>query len=509
MNAELFSQVLGNLFTLQTILALFAGVVGGIIVGSLPGLSATMAVALLVPVTFGLEPVAGLTMLAAIYTAALYGGSISSILIHTPGTPASAATALDGYQMTKKGLGAKAIGVSTVSSMIGGFISALFLLFLAPPLAKISLWFSSPEYFLIAIFGLTIIGSLAGKSMAKGLASGVIGLLIGTVGIDILTGYPRFTFGSTTLQGGVAMVPAMIGLFSLSQVMMQREPKTKQKKLKKASISGRVLPTMKEFKRIFKTIIRSSGIGTFVGMLPGAGGDIGSWVGYNEAKRFSKNKDKFGTGIIEGVAAPESANNAVTGGALIPLLTLGIPGSSTTAVLLGGLLIQGLQPGHQLFTTHAGVTYSVIFGFLLANILMGIIGLLGAKFFVKASSISDKILGPIIVALCIVGAYAINNNFFDVWVMVFFGFIGYLMRKIGFHPAPVILGMILGPIAEKGFRQSLVLAKGDLLSYYFTRPICLILIILILLSVLTPMVTKLMKKRKEQKMNLGDEENLA
>ncbi|WP_408007983.1 tripartite tricarboxylate transporter permease [Pseudalkalibacillus sp. A8] len=506
MSADLFNEVIHNLLSLQTIVAIFLGVIGGIIVGSLPGLSATMAVALLIPVTFGMEPVAGLTMLTAIYTSALYGGSISAILIHTPGTPASAATSLDGYQMTLKGQGAKAIGVATVSSMIGGTISALALLFLAPPLSKISLAFSAPEYFLIAVFGLTIIGSLASKSVAKGLTAGVVGLLIGAVGVDILTGYPRFTFGSISLESGVSLVPAMIGLFSLSQVMIQAENrgKPKQQKISKDKMSGKVLPTMKEFKSIWVTILRSSGIGTFVGMLPGAGGDIGSWVGYNEAKRFSKNKEKFGTGCIEGVAAPESANNAVTGGALIPLLTLGIPGSSTTAVLLGGLMIQGLVPGHELFTTNANITYSVIIGFIIASILLGVIGLAGARWFVKISGVSESLLAPIIIGLCVVGSYAINNNLFDVWIMVIFGVIGYFMRKTGFHPAPVILGMILGPIAENGMRQSMLMAKGDLLSYYLGRPICVVLIILTIISLFTPLFMKWWEKKEAGKPAMAD-----
>ncbi|WP_028783848.1 tripartite tricarboxylate transporter permease [Thalassobacillus devorans] len=506
MNAEILGQVVQNLLSFQTIVALFLGVFGGIIIGALPGLSATMAVALLVPVTFGMEPVAGLTMLTAIYTSALYGGSISAILIHTPGTPASAASALDGYQMTLKGQGAKAIGMATVSSMIGGTISALALLFLAPPLSKISLAFSAPEYFLIAVFGLTIIGSLAAKSMVKGLAAGVIGLLIGVIGVDILTGYPRFTFGSMSLESGISLVPAMIGLFSLSQVMIQAENRGKKsKKISADAMSGRVLPTKKEFKSVWVTILRSSGIGTFVGMLPGAGGDIGSWVGYNEAKRFSKNKEKFGTGCIEGVAAPESANNAVTGGALIPLLTLGIPGSSTTAVLLGGLMIQGLVPGHELFTTHANITYSVIFGFIIASLLLGVIGLLGARFFIKISGVSEKILAPIIIGLCVVGSYAINNNIFDVWVMVAFGLIGYLIRKTGFHPAPIILGMILGPIAENGLRQSMLMAKTDLLTYYFTRPISVVLIALTVISLFSPLVMKWWEKRNAGNMEETEE----
>src|SRR5690625_2890713 len=492
MTPELLVEVMKTLLTFEVMAALVMGVVGGIIIGSLPGLSSTMGVALLIPVTFGMTPVAGLVMLTAIYTSAMYGGSLSSILIHTPGTPAAAATAIDGYKLTQKGLGAKAVGVATISSMIGGFFSALVLLFLAPPLAKISLAFSAPEYFLIAIFGLTIIGSLASKSMVKGLASGVIGLVIGTVGVDVLTGYPRFTFGNSFLESGISLVPALIGLFSLSQVMIQMEggldKKESDESKKSKGFTGKVLPTKKEFKMISPTIARSSGIGVVAGMLPGAGGDIGSWIGYNEAKRFSKNKDEIGTGHIEGVAAPEAANNAVTVGALIPLLTLGIPGSSTTAVLLGGLTIQGLIPGHTLFTEHADITYSVIIGFLIANILMGIIGLTAARFFIKASQAPMVILSPIIVILCVVGSYAINNNIIDIWIMLVFGLIGYFLRKTGFHPAPIIIGMILGPIAESGLRQSLVLSKGDYIMYFLSRPASVVLIILIVMAFLSPVL---------------------
>lgn len=498
MNAALLADVLANLLTFQVLAAITLGVVGGIVIGALPGLSGTMGVALLIPVTFGLEPVAGLAMLASIYTAATYGGSISAILINTPGTPAGAATALDGYQMTRNGEGAKALGVSAIASMVGGTISALVLLFVVPPLSRITLAFSAPEFFLIAVFGLTIIGSLASGSVIKGLAAGALGLLVATVGIDTLTGLPRFTFGTTPLQSGIELVPALVGLFALSQVMILAEASDPGESQIVGTLQGRVLPTLQEFKRIIITIVQSSGIGVFVGMLPGAGGDIGSWVGLNEAKRFSRDKEKFGKGCVEGVAAPESANNAVTGGALIPLLTLGIPGSSVTAVLLGGLLIQGLRPGRELFTTQADITYAVILGFLLANILMGIIAIAGARLFVKITTVPQNVLSPIIVALCIVGAYAINNSITDVWVMIVFGLIGYLLRKMGFPPAPVVLGLILGPIAEEGLRQSISLAQGDVLGYYLSRPISIVLIVLILLAIFSPLLIRYLKSRDSE-----------
>lgn len=502
MNMEVMTQVLGNFLELETIAAILFGVIGGIIVGSLPGLSATMAIALLIPVTFGMNPVAGLVLLVSVYTSAVYGGSLSAILLHTPGTPSSAATSIDGYQLTLQGKGGKAVGVATISSVIGGIMSGLALLFLAPPLSLISLKFSAPEYFLIAIFGLTIIGSLAGKSMSKGLASGVIGLLIGCVGVDIMTGYPRFTFGQTSLESGVSLIPAMIGLFSLSQVMILVENRGKKEgKIKKIKMEGKVLPSKEEFKSIFKTLMRSSGLGILIGMLPGAGGDIGSWIGYNEAKRTSKNKEQFGKGALEGVAAPEAANNAVVGGALIPTLTLGIPGSAATAILLGGLMIQGLIPGHELFTVHASITYSMIFGFIIATILMGFIGILGAKYFVKVAEVPTGILTPIIVCLSVVGAYAINNNLFDVWIMLLFGLLGYFMRKTGFHAAPVVLGMILGPIAENGLRQSFLMASDPIIVYYLSRPISVVLIIITIATLLYPFYLKWKKKSSAEELS--------
>ncbi|WP_233269348.1 tripartite tricarboxylate transporter permease [Alteribacillus sp. YIM 98480] len=330
--------------------------------------------------------------------------------------------------------------------------------------------------------------------MLKGITGGVFGLILGTVGIDAFTGNPRFTFGVTTLESGMPLIPAMIGLFSISQVLIQSE-KRGHKDVKQViqKVTGKVLPTLREFKMIFINIIRSSGIGTFVGMLPGTGGDIASWISYNEAKRFSKNKNEFGKGSIEGVAAPEAANNAVTGGSLIPTLTLGIPGSATTAILLGGFMIQGLNPGRELFTTHANTTYSIIFGFIIANIFVGIIGLLGAKYFVKISNVSFKVLAPLIVVFSTVGAFAIRNNMFDVWIMVIFGLIGYLIRKTGFHPAPIILGIILGPIAEDGFRQALIMSNGNMITYIFSKPISIALVILILIAMVSPFFSKKVK----------------
>lgn len=500
--------ILSNIFSFEVLFALVLGVTVAIIMGALPGLSASMAVALLIPVTFGMNPIAGLVMLTGVYTAAVYGGSITAILLHTPGTPASAATAIDGYELAKRGEGFKAIGVATISSVIGGCISAIALIFLSPPLAQIALKFSSLEYFFLALFGLTIIGSLAGDSMAKGLMGGVFGLLIGSVGLDQMSGIPRFTFGFLPLESGISMVPAMIGMFSISQVMIITEDIIKGKSNIVSGdenlLKGRFLPTWKEFKTLFPIIIKSSVLGVFVGILPGAGADIGSWLAYNEAKRTSKNPKEFGNGSLVGISASESANNAVTGGALIPLLTLGIPGSSVAAILLGGLMIQGLAPGHDLFDKYAEITYSVMFGFLLANIIMGFIGYLISKQAVKLSRVPMTILVPIIVALSAVGAFAIQNSLFDIYIMIAFGLIAYFMRKSGFGTAPTILGIILAPMLEANFRRALVFAKGDLVSYFFSRPISVVLFIMVIVALFAPMIIK----KVNNKLNIKDEASI-
>lgn len=500
MDATIISA-LESVFSPYHLFFILFGVVSGIIIGALPGLTANMGVALLIPFTFNLDPASGLILLTAVYTAAIYGGSIPAILLHTPGTSASAATAIDGYELSKQGKAATAIRISTFSSAFGGLVSGIFLLLLTPSLSLISLKFGPPEYFLLAIFGLTAIASVSSGSLSKGLISGGIGLLLGTVGMEINSGFPRFTFGVPQLQSGISFVPAMIGLFSLSQVLMMGKQSDQSVTNRKIKFEGfRLFPKKQELKEVGKTNIRSSLIGVLVGILPGAGGDIASWVSYSEGKRFSKNPEKFGKGSIEAVASSEAANNAVTGASLIPLLTLGIPGSSTAAVLLGGLMIKGLVPGRELFTTYGQITYTVMFGFLLANIVMYFVGMLSSKYLQTISSIPNKVLAPMIVILCVIGSYALGNNLFDVWIMVIFGLIGYFMRNHGFHPAPLVLGLILGPIVEQGFRQTLQLSQGNLLGYVLIRPISVILILLILLAVFTPLIFT-GKKKKEPRLS--------
>lgn len=486
----------------DVLIALFAGTLGGMFIGAMPGLSASMAVALLIPVTFGMSSEAGITLLASVYTSAIYGGSITACLLHTPGTPASAATAADGFALTKQGKGLKAVGTSTVASMIGGTISAIALLLIAPALSQVALKFSSLEYFFIGVFGLTIIGSLAGDNMMKGLLSGCLGLLIGCIGLDIQNSAPRYCFGILELQSGIQLVPAMIGLFSLSQVMFSIEDVAKGKATvldeNAKNLSGSPVPTWKEFKSLIPTILQSSVIGVLIGILPGAGGDIGSWISYNTAKNSSKHPEEFGHGSLVGIAASETANNAVTGGALIPLLTLGIPGSGVAAIMLGGLMIKGLVPGYKLFTdaSTGPIVYCIILAFTVANILMGAAGLLICKQVVKISTVKMTILAPLIIALSTVGSYAVRQSIFDVWVMLVFGLIGYFMRKYGFATAPVVLAMILGPIAESNFRQTLVIAKRTgFLGYFVTRPISIVLAILVIVALFSPMMMKIINRK--------------
>lgn len=506
-------EIISELLSLQTLLALVLGTFGGLVIGSLPGLSATLGMSLLIPMTYTMDTVPSMVMLAAVYCSAVYGGSFSAILIHTPGTPASAATAIDGYALTKQGRGLQALGVSTTASVIGGIISGLALLLVAPQLVKVALMFSAPEYFLIAIFGLTIVGGLSGKNLLKGLASAGLGLLVGMVGMNIFP-YARYSFGNLNLSGGIQLVPAMIGLFSLPQVLTLAEKRVtsknraEQEKLQQevreqaeraSKLKGRFWPTFGELKDLMPTILKASVLGIAVGILPGAGGDIGSWVGYNSAKNGSKHKELFGNGSLEGIAGSEAGNNAVCGGALIPALTLGIPGSAAAAVFLGALTVQGFSSGTNLFSKYADMTYSILIGFVAANVLMGIFGWLLSRYAVRFAALPDGILIPVITSLSVIGSYAIRNNIFDVYVMLVFGVVGYLMKKYDFPAAPAVLALILGPMAERNMITSIQMCKGNIIVYYMTRPICVFFVILIVATLVSPIVQPMLKKRREAK----------
>ena len=486
-----------NVFSLQTFLTLIAGVLGGIVIGALPGLTSTMGVALLLPITYGMEATTGIVMLLGIYCGSVYGGSISAILLSTPGTPASAATVLDGHPMALRGEGGRALTISTISSTFGGVISGAMLICISPVLAKFALKYGATEFFALAVFGLSIIVGISNKSIAKGLSAGFLGLLLATVGIDDITGSVRFTFGQSKLTTGFQLIPTMIGLFGVSQVFLRLEEKMKGEVITQKKFS--LLPSVSDLKVIFSTSIWSSIVGAFIGAIPGTGGDIAAWTSYNIAKRTSKHSEEFGTGCAKGIAAPESANNGTTGGTLIPLLTLGVPGDTSTAVLLGAFTLQGLQVGPLLFTQHADLIYTIFVGFMAANVLMLIMGMGLMRGYVKVLSVPEYFVIPTILILCVVGSFAINKSYFDVLVMFGFGMLGYILNKLEIPLSPIVLAFILGPMAEKNFRRALMLSKGDY-GVFFSRPLTVILFSVAIISLMTPLVQSWLAKRHQGKV---------
>lgn len=488
------AEVLSAVFSLEVVMYVILGVASGICIGALPGLTATMGVALLLPLTFGMDADTGMLLLLGIYIGAIYGGSISAILLKTPGTPASAATAMDGYAFSQRGEGGRALGIATVSSFLGGLVSCICLMLISPQLAQLALKFSSPEFFMLAVFGLSIIATVSGSSLAKGLLCGCIGLLTATVGIDSLTLYSRFTFGNINLLSGITFIPVMIGLFALSQAFTSIEEIYTVDVVEQKV--DRVLPTKDDMKKIVKTAPFTGLLGTFIGIVPGAGADIGAFIAYNEAKRLSKHPEKFGTGITEAIAASEGGNNGVTGGAMIPMLTLGIPGDATAAIMIGALTIQGLQPGPLLFSENPVLIYTIFAGLIMANCVMLVLGLSGIRLFTKILAIPKTVLTPAIVVLCVVGSYSINMNLFDVGVMVFFGILGYFLTKLKVPTSPAVLGLILGPLAESHFRRALLMSGGAT-NTFFQSPIALAFLAMTCLTLLGPVVMKIVKKRKK------------
>lgn len=479
-------QAMAMLCTIENIFLLLAGTAVGIFIGAMPGLSVNMGLALLFPVTFSVGGIGGIVMLLGIYCGAIYGGSITAILLRTPGTPASAATALDGYPLaiTKRQPG-RALSISTTASLFGGVFSTFCLVLFAPMLAKIALQFSKPEYFALAIFGISMITSVSNGSILKGIIGCLIGLFIATIGLDAMSGMERFTLGTLYLSGGISFMPILIGLFALTQVFVNVEDNYKQQVKQKLKIDS-VLPSWADFKLTFSTLIRSSCIGTFIGCVPGTGGDISSWISYDQAKRWAKDKSNFGKGDPRGIAASEAGNNAIVGGAFIPVLTLGIPGDGATAIILGALMVHGMQPGPLLFVDHAPDVYAIFLGMMAANIVMGLMGYSLIRMFVKVVNVPRVYLLPIITVMAVLGTYSYNNSMNDVMVMLASGIIGYFMYKTGMTVPGIIIGIILGSLAEQNFTGSLLMSDGSL-SIFFTNPICAVFLILSLISLLSPL----------------------
>ena len=490
---DIVLQGMGLVLDPFTVFLIIIGVLIGVLVGALPGLSSPMAVALLLPFTITLEPVPAIGMMAALYCAGTFGGSITAILINAPGAPPAAATALDGYPMAQRGEAGRALGLAAISSICGGIISLIIFLVATPLLAKIALSFRPMEYFALAIFALSMLASISGRSSIRNLIAGAFGVLLGTVGIHLTTGVERFTFGLPELSEGIHFVPVLIGLFALGELLNQsRTLKVHYERISNIVIR---LPGKEDFKRVWGTILRSSGIGTFIGILPAEGATVAAIMGYNEARRWSKNKAEFGQGAPEGIAGPEAANNAATGGAMVPTLALGIPGSATTALILAALIMHGFRPGPFLMQETPEFVYAIFTAMLIANFAFLGIGLAGAKVFSRITLIPRTFLWPSVFCFSIVGAFAYSSSMFDVWVMLIAGVLGFLMLRHGFGPAPLVMGLILGKLVEESFSQSMIILDNNWLRL-LESPIVVFFFALTLLSLTWPMLSKLWRQTK-------------
>ncbi len=474
------------------------GIAAGIIVGVLPGVSSTTACALLVPFTFAMEPATGLILLGSIWTAAIYGGSNAAILLNIPGTPSSIATAFDGYSMTRKGDGEKAMCTALFASVFGGIVGVLVLLFAFAPLAAISVRMGSPEFFWLCIFGLSTIASLSYGNSLKGLLSGCIGLMIGAIGLDPVIGIPRFTFGFDGLIEGIQLVPALVGIFAFAQVLQLTEQRNA------AIAEYRTVPSL--FRTVLRellkksklNLLRSSLIGTGIGMLPGAGGPVASLIAYNEAKRWDKEPKRFGTGVTDGIVASESANNAVIGSSLVPMLGLGIPGCPTAAIVLSGLLVHGIIPGSRMLQDSADVAYTFIMSLLVANVLLVFIGFFMLRLSANLLRVPTRWIIPMVLVMATVGTYSLHNSMVDVYVMVACGITAFFLGRCGIDSGPLALGLVLGVITENALNVSLTLAqaRGSYFEVFIARPMCLVLILLTILALALPFFQTFSRNQK-------------
>ena len=483
-----------NAISIGSLLANLMGVVLGIIFGALPGLTAAMGVALLIPLTFGMPAVEAFSALLGMYVGAIYGGCITAILVGTPGTVSAAATMLEGPALTARGESRRALDMATWASFIGGTLSALTLVSVAPLLARAAMTFGAPEYFAVAVFGLTVVASLSSGNALKGLIAALAGLLLATIGIDPVTGDMRNTFDNPNLFNGLSLVPVLVGLFAVSQVLVTIEDVARGVSLKEGAVSKRGL-SLRDLTSNTVNFLRSSLFGTLIGIIPATGVSAASFLAYSEAKRFSRTPEMYGKGCLEGIAATESSNNAVCGGALIPLLTLGVPGDIITAIMLGALMIQGLTPGPLLFVEHPVTVYGIFAAFIIANLLMLAVGLLAVRGAGRIIAIPGSVLMPIVITLCVVGGYAVNNSTFDLLIVAIFGTVGYLMIKCDFPQPPLLLAMILEPIVESNFRRALSISQNDY-SIFYTIPISCLILGVSLIVLLKPLVDDFRAGRK-------------
>lgn len=479
------------IFSVKNIAAMLAGTFVGYFIGAMPGLTPSIGIALMIPFTFGLNPVVSMVMLVSLYMAAEYGGGITAILLNAPGTPAAAATAFDGYPMAKNGQAGKALTLSILASGFGAFLSTILLILTAVPLAAFALAFGPSEYFALAVFGLSLVSSLGGKSLLRGFIAMLIGLLAVTIGMDPINGSFRYVFHMNLMEG-IPFLPALIGLFALSEVFCMLED-VKEKPIEPEPIRGLgVEPGF--FREKWFTFVRSSLIGYVIGVIPGAGTTIASLVSYNEAKRWAKDPETFGTGNPEGIVGSEAANNSAVSGALAPMLALGVPGSASAAILIGALTIQGIQPGPLLFSKNPEIPYAIFATLLFSVPFMVAIGLFGLRIWMKVTNIPKGLLATVVTAICVIGAYASSNNLYPVWVMIFSGICGYVLRKVDIPMAPIVLALVLGFMAEVNFRRAYIHSNGDF-SVFLKHPITMILLVVAVLTMVIPIVLEIRKSR--------------
>lgn len=463
------------------------GVIAGTVVGILPGLGAPATIALLLPLTIGMDPAAGLIMLAGIYYGAKYGGSTTSILLNVPGESSSVVTCLDGYALAKKGRAGAALGMAAIASFVAGTVGVVGLTLVGPLIAEWAVRFGPPEYFALMTLALTLVAFLGGRSLVKGLAAAFLGLFLSLIGSDVMTGESRFTFGRPELLDGMDFIILSVGLFAVAEVLVNLERRVQGSLFVVPRRLKELLPTLQDLRDSRFAFFQSSIIGFVIGVLPGAGATIASFLSYGVEKRFSKHPERFGSGVIEGVAAPEGANNADAGGAMVPLLTLGIPGGASTAILLGALVLWGLEPGPLLFTEHREVVWPVIASMYIGNVALLVLNLPLVPLFANLLRLPYHVLFSGVLLISIVGVYALNQDIFDLWILALFSVLGYVLRKLDVPAAPLVLAFVLGPLAERAIRTSLVMSSGEL-SILFTRPLSAVLITAALLMILAPML---------------------
>lgn len=497
MNFDVLWQGTVEVLSFYNFLMLVGGTCLGIVFGALPGLTATMGLALLLPFTFTMLPSMGLITLAGIYIGALYGGAIPALLINTPGTPSAIATTFDGYPLTKKGEPQKGLVSAAVASFIGTAIAVAVLATASEPLARVAIKFGQAEYFWLSVFGLTIIASLSGDSLIKALLAGMVGVVLSFIGLSPVTGEVRMTFGIIDLQSGINLAAFLVGLFCLPEVLSNITGES-NKNISAKKVVPNVRIVFDTIRDIFMKpllLIRSAIIGCVIGFIPGSGGNIAGIISYNEAKRWAKTPEDYGTGIIDGVIASEAANSATAPSAGIPMLTLGIPGSPPAAMMIGALMLHGMKPGPELFSEHATVTFAFIMAMFFAAMVVMVVGSFGSVLFSHMINVSMVTLAPVIILLTLVGSYAIQNSIWDMWIMLFFGLFGYLAQKLAFPAAPLILGFILAPYAEEGLALSMLIGQGNVLGYMTESVISKVLIVLSVFSAFWPLISSAMNKK--------------